>query len=103
MRTLTAYHVDGNAIIGALSLALGTPMDDATMTCAACGTRHPVAEAHVYLRCPGTVVRCPQCGAAEIVLVERARRFEVTMRNVATLELRAPAPPTPTPARTPEP
>jgi len=79
-------YVDGNAVIAALSLATGTDVSLAAIVCAACGQRHPVAEAHVYLRCPGTVIRCPNCTAAEIVLVEIDHRIQLTVTNVATID-----------------
>ena len=81
-------HVDGNAIVGALSLAIGADAGDASLVCAACGNHHPLAETRVYLRCPGMVIRCPSCGGVEIVLVERRHRFELTMAGTARLELR---------------
>ena len=80
-------HVDGNAVIGALSVALGADMADAAAVCEHCGLRHAIAECHVYLRCPGIVMRCPQCGSVEIVLVEIAHRFEITMSGIAALSL----------------
>ncbi len=80
-------HVDGNAVIGALSIALGVDMGDAGAVCDNCGLRHAIAECHVYLRCPGIVMRCPHCAAVEIVLVEIAHRFQVTMNGVAALNL----------------
>ena len=80
-------HVDGNAVIGALSLAVGADVSLAELVCAACGTNHAVAEALVYLRCPGIVIRCPSCRAVEIVLVEIEHRFQITLANVANLRL----------------
>ncbi len=41
--TDTTTHVDGNAVLGALSLALGTNAGAAALTCAACGNHHAVA------------------------------------------------------------
>lgn len=82
-------HVDGNAIIGALSLATGTDVSLAELVCGACGQRHGVAQAHVYLRCPGTVIRCPGCSAAEIVLVEVNHQILLTVNNVSSIEFRS--------------
>ena len=79
-------YVDGNAVIGALSLALGVDTGHAVVVCAACGLDHPVAEAHVYLRCPGIVIRCPSCTNAEIVLIEIEHRFQVTISGITRLE-----------------
>lgn len=83
----TESHLDGNVAIGALSLALGADTSRAALVCAACGHDHPVAEAIVYLRCPGIVIRCPNCTKAEIVLVEIEHRFVLTISGIARLEL----------------
>ena len=83
-------HVDGNAIVGALSIALGTDAAGASVVCAGCGRDHPVAEARVYLRCPGMVVRCPGCDGVEIVLTEIRHRLEVGLGGVTRLQF-APA------------
>lgn len=80
-------YVDGNAVTGALSLALGTDVAAAAVVCSACGRDHKVAEAHVYLRCPGIVLRCPACSNVEIVLVEIDHRFELTIRGVTRIVL----------------
>ena len=83
-------HVDGNAVIGALSLALGADTGNAATVCAACGHSHPMAEAHVYLRCPGIVIRCPSCSNTEIVLVEIEHRFQLTINGVERLAFGSP-------------
>lgn len=83
-------HVDGNAMIGALSLAMGTDVADAGGVCAGCGHDHRLAEARVYLRCPGMVMCCPNCAGTEIVLVEIDHHFILTVRGLATIRLREP-------------
>lgn len=81
-------QVDGNAVAGALSLALGREASMILLECAECGDRHRVAETRVYLRCPGLVVRCPACSACEAVIVDRPRgRLRLTLMSVRTLEL----------------
>jgi hypothetical protein len=62
--------LDGNAIAGALREHFGTEMTTATGACGHCGTTAAIAELAVYLRAPGTVVRCRSCGDVVIVLVE---------------------------------
>jgi hypothetical protein len=79
-------HVDGNAVLGALSLAVGTDVSRAGVVCGACGHDHQVAEAHVYLRCPGIVIRCPKCASAEIILIEIDHRIQLTIANVASMQ-----------------
>jgi hypothetical protein len=80
-------HVDGNAVAGAMSLALGRDATTIVLECAGCGDRHRVAETRVYLRCPGIVVRCPACSACEVVLVDRSHRLQLTLMSTRTMEL----------------
>ena len=61
--------LDGNAIAGTLFEHFGTEMTTMLGTCAHCGTRAQVAELVVYMRAPGTVVRCRHCGNVVMVLV----------------------------------
>jgi Family of unknown function (DUF6510) len=59
--------LDGNAIAGRLVDIFGSEMTTATATCAACGAVARVAELIVYMRAPGTVVRCRSCGSVLMV------------------------------------
>jgi len=90
-----SHHVDGNAVIGALSIALGTDVGEGTIECAGCGDTHEIARTHVYLRCPGMVLRCPGCGAVEVVVVEIRHRLTATLSGVAALRMRPSAEPAP--------
>ena len=60
--------LDGNAIGGLLQEVFGTDMTDAEAACATCGATGPVAETVVYLRGPGTVVRCRNCSGMLMVI-----------------------------------
>lgn len=80
-------YVDGNALAGALALAFGREMTDAQGVCSKCGDRHRLAETHVYLRCPGMVMRCPNCANIEIVLVEINHHLKLTIMGLATIDL----------------
>jgi hypothetical protein len=78
--------LDGNAIAGLMLEVFGVEMTTATGVCASCGAGGPVAELQVYLRAPGTVVRCRTCSSVLMVIV-RARGFAcVDLRGLATLE-----------------
>jgi Family of unknown function (DUF6510) len=61
--------LDGNAIAGLLLEVFGADLTTATGECASCGARGPLAETEVYLRAPGTVVRCRTCSSILMVLV----------------------------------
>ena len=80
-------YVDGNALSAALSLAFGTDIASADGICAHCGHHHPFAEAHVYLRNPGMVMRCPNCLGAELTLVEIEHHLHITIQGLATINL----------------
>ena len=82
---IDAGAVDGNAVLGALSIFFGRPMDEATLTCQGCGSIHPVAVTAVYRRAPGIVVRCPGCQGAELVIVSIRRQLRVTMPGISAL------------------
>lgn len=64
--------LDGNAIGGLLLEVFGAEMTTATGRCGSCGTAGLVAGFAVYLRAPGTVVRCPACTAVLMVFVRKA-------------------------------
>jgi hypothetical protein len=61
--------VDGNAIGGLLLEVFGTEMTNAATVCGSCGAAGRMAELVVYLRAPGTVVRCPTCDNLLMVFV----------------------------------
>lgn len=61
--------LDGNVIAGPLFEHFGTEMTTMRGTCAHCGNRAQIAELLVYVRAPGTVVRCRRCTNVVMVLV----------------------------------
>jgi hypothetical protein len=80
-------YVDGNALSAALSLVFGTDVAAGDCICAHCDHHHAFAEAHVYLRNPGMVMRCPNCEGAELILVEIENHLYLTIRGLATINL----------------
>jgi predicted Zn finger-like uncharacterized protein len=79
--------LDGNAIAGDLLEIFGVDLSAATIVCASCGTSSFVAEAVVYMRGPGRVVRCRRCGQLQMVLVTIRGITCVDMRWIARLEV----------------
>jgi hypothetical protein len=61
--------LDGNAIAGPLYEYFGTDMTTTVGVCSHCGTSAQIAELVVYMRAPGTVVRCRNCDNVVIILV----------------------------------
>jgi hypothetical protein len=78
--------LDGNAIAGLLFEVFGAEMTTATGSCAHCGATGPVAELEVYLRAPGTVVRCRSCRSVVMVFVAVRGITCVDLRGLAALE-----------------
>ena len=61
-------ELDGNSIGGLLRDVFGTEMTGVQATCGTCGATGPVAATMVYLRGPGTVVRCRNCTSLLMVI-----------------------------------
>lgn len=78
--------LDGNAVAGLLVDVLCAELTTATGECGSCGTHALLAETDVYLRAPGTVVRCRSCSSALIVLVTVRGTTCVDLRGLAALE-----------------
>jgi hypothetical protein len=72
--------LDGNAIAGDLIDVLGVDFTEAKLACASCGMAGFLAEAVVYTRGPGRVVRCRACGEILAVLV--------TIHGITCVDLR---------------
>jgi hypothetical protein len=85
--------LDGNAIAGLLREVFGSEMTTARGACRSCGAVGQLAELVVYVRSPGTVVRCPGCGGVLMVLVTVRGVTCVDLSGLAGLELRAIAEP----------
>ena len=67
----TDRFIDGNAIAAALHELFGREMTDAMSCCGGCEAVTRLGALVVYDQAPGTVVRCPGCGAVQMVAVER--------------------------------
>jgi hypothetical protein len=80
--------LDGNAIGGLLLEIFAADMTSAEATCAACGTVRPVAETAVYLRGPGTVVRCRRCTSVLMVISRVRGRNCVDLSGLDALQVR---------------
>ena len=77
--------LDGNAIGGLLLEVFGTEMTSAPTVCGTCGDARPAAELMVYLRAPGTVVRCRTCHNVLMVFVTVHDRMCVNLQGLAAL------------------
>jgi len=81
--------LDGNALAGLLHDVFDSEMTTATGVCASCGSSRQVAEFEVYVRAPGAVARCRDCGSVLMVLA-RVRGINcVDLSGLATLDASA--------------
>jgi ribosomal protein S27E len=78
--------LDGNAIGGVLHELFGAEMTTAVGTCASCGATAQMAETLVYVRAPGTVVRCRTCTAVLLVVIRRDEMNCVDLQGLTALE-----------------
>lgn len=88
--TVEEQRLDGNAIGGLLRDIFAAEMTDARGMCASCGAVNEVGRVHVYIHAPGTVVRCPNCGAVLMKVVRGKGRFWVDATGIRCLEFAAP-------------
>ena len=80
--------LDGNAIAGLLHEVFGDEMTTAVGTCATCGKHNVVGEVEVYLRAPGTVVRCRHCHNVVMVFTRIRETICVDLEGLRSLEHR---------------
>ena len=71
----TDLRLDGNSAAGVLEEVFAfKESTTAVSTCASCGAVGEVGVLHAYVHAPGTVVRCPRCGAVLMRVVRSAER-----------------------------
>jgi hypothetical protein len=81
--------LDGNAIGGLLLEIFAAEMTSAQATCAVCGAVRPLADTLVYLRGPGTVVRCRTCTSVLMVMSHVRGLNCVDLIGLAALDVKA--------------
>jgi Zn finger protein HypA/HybF involved in hydrogenase expression len=87
MQETREMKLDGNAIGGLLREIFAMEMTAAESTCAGCGAVNAVGRVEVYVQAPGTVVRCPECGAVLMRIVRGRGRYWVDLSGTRCLEL----------------
>ena len=71
-------HLDGNSIGGLLQDVFGRDATDVSGRCRGCGAENYVGALHVY-RAAGVVVRCPNCEAVLMRVVEGRGRIWIDL------------------------
>jgi DNA-directed RNA polymerase subunit RPC12/RpoP len=80
-------YLDGNAAAGELSRIFAMDITSAEGQCANCGAKERFAEAHLYVQCPGLVVRCALCGHVLLRFVNTKQHVYLDLRGMTYLAL----------------
>jgi len=80
-------HLDGNAAAGELNRIFAVDITAAQGLCGHCGATRHFAEAHLYVKCPGIVARCANCGHVLLRLVNAGDRLLLDLQGVTYLAL----------------
>jgi hypothetical protein len=89
MSSKTYAYLDGNAAAGELNTIFTGDITAAQGQCAHCGATRHFAEAHLYMRCPGIVARCPVCQHVLLRVVNTGRRVLLDLRGMTCLVFKA--------------
>jgi hypothetical protein len=83
----TDLRLDGNAVAGILGEIFVQDMTTASIKCGGCGEVELLGAEHVYMRAPGTVMRCCHCEGVLLVIMERDDRFVLGFQQTMWLEI----------------
>ena len=79
--------LDGNALAGLLGEVVQAEATSMMVSCGSCGAEEAVAEAAVYVHCPGVVVRCRGCTAVLMRFARVRGRLVADLHGVRRLTL----------------
>lgn len=80
-------ELDGNGAAGLLREIFGSEMTVAVATCASCGAVAPMGESVLYVRAPGTVIRCRSCEGVLVVVTQVRGMHCVDMMGIGVLDM----------------
>jgi hypothetical protein len=80
-------YLDGNAAAGELSRIFAMDITSAEGQCANCGAKRRIAEAHLYVQCPGLVARCALCEHVLLRLVNTHQHLYLDLHGMTYLTL----------------
>ena len=81
--------LDGNAAAGLLREVFAFELTSARGRCDNCGAVAEIGAVMVYSNAPGTVLRCPRCGAVLMRIAGSEDRYWLDVRGITWLEIRA--------------
>lgn len=79
--------VDINSVAGDLREVFAVDVTTATGECLSCGQSGPLAEARLYGRSPGVVMRCRRCDAVLMRVVTGPGRTWLDLRGLAYVQV----------------
>lgn len=79
--------LDGNAAAGRLGQFFAFDVTIAMITCGHCGAERPLAELRLYGRDAAIVLRCRDCDAVNIRMLETDRSMNVDLSGVARVRV----------------
>jgi hypothetical protein len=80
--------LDGNAAAGLFRELFAFELTGARGRCNNCGVVSEIGAVMVYSNAPGTVLRCPKCGAVLMRIVGSEDRHWLDVRGITWLEIR---------------
>jgi hypothetical protein len=79
--------LDGNAAAGILQEIFVHEMTMARATCVGCGATNYLGGQAVYMRGPGTVIRCPACDNVLMSIVHGGERYWIELQGIRRLQI----------------
>jgi Family of unknown function (DUF6510) len=80
-------HLDGNALGGLFIELFGREMTDEVGCCDHCGSVNAFGTLMAYVDAPGAVVRCPRCGAVQLVAVSVPAGLRVSFASIRWVQV----------------
>ena len=80
--------LDGNAAAGRLSQVFAFDVTLATVTCAGCARKGPLAELRLYGTDAAFVLRCRHCGAVNVRVLEHGTSVNLDLSGAALIGIR---------------
>jgi hypothetical protein len=81
------FSLDGNAAAGPLAALFAVEPTTIMITCAGCGLEGPLGALKLYGGAMGTILRCPECGTANLRFSDAGARATVDLRGSSRLTI----------------
>jgi hypothetical protein len=82
-----ALMLDGNAAAGLLQQCFSSDVTAEIVRCGSCEREGPIGDAHAYSQAPGLVLRCKNCSAILLRIVETPEAHYLDAQGLAFIRL----------------